>query len=559
MKHRNKMKLFAGFSLSALLTQASTGQELYDVFFLSDTTGSMGGLINSAQNSSNAIFDLFQTRGDVQFGVGEYRDGNAGSYDFQFNLTADDAGILSNDGDAVSAAIGAWSPSGGGDTPEDNLAGLTQAAAGTPWRDGSRRMIFWFGDAPGHDPASDGSTMATTLAALNAECVQVIAVDLNDLDSTGQATTIVNETLTCGLAGGILEDASSLSDAELNDEIDDILLRLFDEIVVGGDSPVAVDSAARLAGISMTRTMTRNVSGRLARLRAGGPGALEFNSIPVASADPKGGLSMDSKGGLEPAPARVEAAHRWNVWGDAYLLNEEFDAQRTAAGALASPDVDLDIYGGTVGVDYRLDSNWTLGIGFGAARGDADMGRLGDIDIDSFAIMPYLSFYQADVIGAADVYADLMYAYTDSEYDFGAFDLDGEAHQIELNIGLNYGSGGWIHGPFAQVRYLDGEIDNGGDFESFATQLGYQVSHPVAVNGGTLVPHASLAWEHEFEADQGSIGGLNLGELDEDLFVGGLGVEFLSDQNWNVGLNYQARLGEDSESHYVGINAGFRF
>lgn len=559
MKKRKKMQVIAGFSLSSLLTQFSLGQESYDVFFLSDTTGSMGGLINSAQNSSSAIFSSFQSRGDVRFGVGEYRDGNAGSFDFRYNLTTDGAPVLSNDSASVSAAIGEWAPSGGGDFAEDNLAGLQRVAAQTPWRKGSRRMIFWFGDAPGNDPASDNATLSTTLAALSSECVQVIAIDLSSLDSTGQATTIVNETLSCGLGGGLLEDASALSEAELDSEIDSILLSLFDEIVTGGGSTIAFESSSRLVGISMSRTMTRNVGGRLSHLRAGGSGSLDFTTTSVASPNPKGGLAMDSKGGLTPA-SNVEAAHRWHVWGDVYAMTEEFDGQLRATGAVGTPDVDLDIYGGTVGVDYRLDQNWTLGIGFGAASGEADLNGLGDIDIDSFAIMPYVSFYKANAVGQADLYADLMYSYTDSTYDFGVGgDVDGEAHQIELNVGLNYGRGGWVHGPFAQVRYLDGEIDNGPDFESFATQIGYQVSKAISINGGTLVPQASLAWEHEFEADQGSIGGLNLGELDEDLLVGGLGLQFLSDTNWHVGVNYQARLGDDTESHYVGLNAGFRF
>lgn len=174
----------------------------------------MGGLINSAQASSNAIVTSFLTRGDVQFGVGEYKDGNSDAFGFRYNLTGEGP-VFSNDPDTLGTAIGAWGASGGGDFPEDGLLGLREVASTAPWREGSSRMIFWFGDATSLNPGSDGTTMAQTLAALNEECVQVIAVDLNRLDDLGQATEVVSTTLDCGVRGGLIEDVSDLSDAEL--------------------------------------------------------------------------------------------------------------------------------------------------------------------------------------------------------------------------------------------------------------------------------------------------------------------------------------------------------
>jgi hypothetical protein len=50
-----------------------------------------------------------------------------------------------------------------------------------------------------------------------------------------------------------------------------------------------------------------------------------------------------------------------------------------------------------------------------------------------------------------------------------------------------------------------------------------------------------------------------LGELDEDIFIVGIAVNYLLDSAVNLGLDYQARLGEISDSHYVGLNAGFKF
>lgn len=381
-------------------------------------------------------------------------------------------------------------------------------------------------------------------------------MDLNRLDDLGQATEVVSTTLDCGVRGGLIEDVSDLSDAELEDEIDDILLRLFDEVVTGGDdTSTAVAAGARLVGVSMTRTMTRDVGGRLSRMRAGGPG--ELGSTPGPST-----YTTDAKSDLQTEiPGDIVVADRWHVWGEIYTFSEDFDAQRGGTGAIIAPEIDFDIFGGTIGIDYRANTNWTIGLGLGAANGEAEYARGGDLDVDSFAIMPYVSYYQQDALGGADFYADLMYGYVDSEYEYsiGDIETDGEAHLVELNAGLNYGSSDFVHGPFVQLRSINGDIDNGSDFESFATQLGYQVSKGIPVGGGTVVPNLALAWEHEFEEDQGSIAGISVGEVDEDLFVESAGVQYLMSSGAHVGLGYQGRFGSETESHYFGLNGGFSF
>ena len=295
MKKNRRMQILAGLSLSSLIAPVAMAQDpdTFDVVFLSDTTGSMGGLISSAQDSSNAIQTAFSSRGDVRFGVGEYKDGNSDAFGFRYNLEGEGAPILSNDAAAVSGAIGAWGASGGGDFPEDGLLGLREVASTAPWREGSRRMIFWFGDATSLDPGSDGTTMATTLAALNEECVQVIAVDLNRLDELGQATEITETVLDCGLSGGLYREVTS---EEIADEIDEILLGLFDEVIIETPSSgneletPSVASTVRLVGITMSNTISRDVGGRLSRLRAGGAGALSVTQ--TASSLAPGGKAV---------------------------------------------------------------------------------------------------------------------------------------------------------------------------------------------------------------------------------------------------------------------------
>lgn len=162
---------------------------LVDVFFLTDSTGSMGGLINSVKASASEILADTSGLGDVAFGVGEYRD----IYDtFTYRMNTD----ITTDTTAAQSGINSWFASGGGDWYEANLFALQEVATGASWREGSTRIIVWFGDAPGHDPRA-GATEESAIAALNSENITVEALNvggLNGLDLEGQATRITAAT-----------------------------------------------------------------------------------------------------------------------------------------------------------------------------------------------------------------------------------------------------------------------------------------------------------------------------------------------------------------------------
>jgi hypothetical protein len=148
-----------------------------DVFFLSDTTGSMGGAIANVQAAAVAILNTTAGLGDVRFGVGEYKDPAADAFGYRLDSNISAGATAAANQTAAITAINALSASGGGDTPEGNLLGLQQAANTTAWRTGSARVLVWFGDAPGHDP-SGGATETTAKNALNANNVKVEAISL---------------------------------------------------------------------------------------------------------------------------------------------------------------------------------------------------------------------------------------------------------------------------------------------------------------------------------------------------------------------------------------------
>lgn len=163
-----------------------------DIFFLADTTGSMGlAVANVRTGNANVMATVVLAQPTAEFGVGEYKD-TSDSFAYRLNQS-----ITANTAD-VQTGMNAWVAGGGGDTPECQLNALqTLATSGaTGFRSGSSRIVVWFGDAVGHDPCA-GATEASATAALVAANIRVIAISTgvaNNLDGTGQATRIAAAT-----------------------------------------------------------------------------------------------------------------------------------------------------------------------------------------------------------------------------------------------------------------------------------------------------------------------------------------------------------------------------
>jgi len=153
-----------------------------DVYLLADTTGSMSSIISAVQAGIDTVVnDIGLLAFDVAWGVGNYKDFPiplSSPYAFQHQLAP------TADLTAVSTAVSTWSASDGLDTPEGQLFALQQIATDPAigWRTDSKRILVWFGDAPGHDPvcsAISGApdvTEATATAALVAAGITVVAI-----------------------------------------------------------------------------------------------------------------------------------------------------------------------------------------------------------------------------------------------------------------------------------------------------------------------------------------------------------------------------------------------
>ncbi|MDX6422655.1 MAG: hypothetical protein QOI67_126, partial [Gaiellaceae bacterium] len=211
-----------------------------DIFFLADTTGSMGGAVaNVRAGNANVMATVVAAQPTAQFGVGEYKDlGDSFVYRLNQAITANQAD--------VSTGMNQWFASGGGDAPECQLSALLQLSTSplTGFRIGSSRIVVWFGDAVGHDPCN-GATEATATAALQLAGIRVIAIStgaLNNLDGTGQATRIANAT-----GGTFLSGAS-------DDEVSDAILEGLSNLPVTVTHTVSCDPGVSASLTPATQT-----------------------------------------------------------------------------------------------------------------------------------------------------------------------------------------------------------------------------------------------------------------------------------------------------------------
>lgn len=104
-----------------------------DVYFLIDTTGSMGTPIANVTSSLTTIASALAERiPDVQMGVGQFRDfpfgSGFGAYGSAGDMPYQNMQNITNDVSAVQSALGRLSAAGGADGPESHVAALFHAS-----------------------------------------------------------------------------------------------------------------------------------------------------------------------------------------------------------------------------------------------------------------------------------------------------------------------------------------------------------------------------------------------------------------------------------------------
>lgn len=185
-----------------------------DFYLLSDATGSMAEEIREVQENFDMLVDARRNAsGDVAFGVGFYRD-EEDIPPFE-NLQS----LTTNLG-LVDTAIASLNAVDGGDIPEANLFAISEVATNPSigWRDGSRKILVYFGDAPGHEPTCPADSVPLTrdvvVDQLNEIGIAVVATNFaaSNTEGLNAATTSANGA-NFGCPGPVVNSPSGQADA----------------------------------------------------------------------------------------------------------------------------------------------------------------------------------------------------------------------------------------------------------------------------------------------------------------------------------------------------------
>lgn len=359
------------------------------------------------------------------------------------------------------------------------------------------------------------------------------------------------------------------------------------------DQRPALSGAMSKSMLGVAWAGSRAVSTRLAReARPEDPGAAieEFLVFDDFS---------DAKDGMVLAVEPKHREARWEIFGSLFFhagrsgedrrRAEESVAERVSSTCddmlervaclsetTLSVESSLEVFGGSAGFEYRWNEPWSVGLALSASQGDLEMGSVGNGDIESLSVTPYLSYYSGDLLGTADFWAGLLYSVGRHNFDIrrnadGGIvrgDSDGTTQALELNMGLNLGEEDWVHGPYAGLRYLngsmgaytelgpDGSYIGGQKSDSLVSLFGYRAAWRIPTMGGFWLPQLRVGWEHGYDERSHEIAGE---ELDGDFAAVAAGIAYRWESGWNLGLEYEGRWGADERAHYGAVRGGKEF
>jgi uncharacterized protein with beta-barrel porin domain len=310
--------------------------------------------------------------------------------------------------------------------------------------------------------------------------------------------------------------------AALSGTSDDTLGAFLDQL-----SPQSLQIWREIAFDNATFT-TLDVNNHLASLRDGLTG---FDSSQISVNDPTLSPTLshvnsrladmkDMKDMKEMAPAAIapQPADPWSLW----IAGQVILADYSSSDANDCGNKDLfhqDYTTGSVilGLDYRLNDNFTLGVLGGYNHTDATLDNIGSsTTVDTYLAGLYGSYVDGGWYGNFLGY----YAYNsyteDRNLSIGDFAgtnsgaTDGDEYVGSLTGGYEFRNGDFKYGPIAGVQFVDLEINSFSEdgptalnvdsqsAQSFRSQLGVEGRYAARAGSVVLVPHASASWQHEF-------------------------------------------------------------
>ncbi|MCB4770725.1 autotransporter domain-containing protein [Ancylobacter sp. Lp-2] len=279
---------------------------------------------------------------------------------------------------------------------------------------------------------------------------------------------------------------------------------------------------------------------------------------------------------VTPGPAYAGWVQGYGQWSTADGNGNSASVDSSLGGFLAGGDV-------TVGA-----TTFGLAGGYVSASSDVDA-RLSSVDADTALI----AAYAGTSFEAWRLRAGASYGWTSvdshrtasllgttetprASYDGSTANLFLEAaYAVEMNsVALE---------PFAQIAWswvntdsfsetgapVTGLSSQGLSFDTPYSTLGLRLATSLALGGGTLTPHASLAWRHAYGdiAPEAAMAFLQTGSgftvagapIAEDSFVVGAGLGYDIGANLTLNIGYEGQFGDSVETNAVKGGLTYRF
>jgi len=347
-------------------------------------------------------------------------------------------------------------------------------------------------------------------------------------------------------------------------------------------SPEALTSVFDLA-VSLANVQSANLERRLDDLRQGSHG-FSSSGFTINDTAPSFSEGLSGPTGSEgKSGPSVVAPIPENRWGFFATGLGEFTDVSTADGARG---FNFRTGGVTVGVDYRIGSNFAIGLTGGYAHTGVDLSGNGNINVDGgtggfYATAFGNGFYvDTSVTGGASNYDTRRTALLGT----ATGSTDGGNLNVLVAGGYDWTSGALTIGPIASFQYtyasMNGFAETGSlaplrfsdqNVDSIRTAFGIKTSYDVKIGGVLIRPEVRVSWQHEYADSAYSIvanfangagNSFNVvgPELGRDSLLIGAGVAVLWNDRISTYIYYDgelARTNYDSQSVSAGVRITF--
>ena len=353
--------------------------------------------------------------------------------------------------------------------------------------------------------------------------------------------------------------------------------------------PILDPDAEELSSIyeiwfSGANTQRFNIEDRFDNIMAGSTGFVSNVSYPKPPPTGKelteGKEFAEGKEGAEAAPSPLQPLpeDRWGVWVTGFGDFVNVDNDGSARG------YNFTTGGVTIGIDYRLTSNFVIGLMGGYSHTWTDLNFTGSIDTDTGWGGAYAGYFDHGFYMDGAIFGGRYTFQSVRPALFGNANgsSDGSEFSTFVATGYDFHFGQLTIGPAAALQYayasLSGFSERGSvaplnissdSQDSLRTDLGFRAWYDIHARQATVRPFLRAAWEHEYlysalpisanlvdiPSSPVAIFGPNLGH-DSAVINAGLSVQW--SPRLSTYVSYDGQLGR-ARYDSNGVSGGIRY